>query len=621
MTEQPKRKNLFMRLLSALWAGLDGIRKFVHLILMLFVLMAFLGALSSSTPVVPGSAVMSLAPYGALVEELAGDAFDRALAEVMDNGAPQTLMSDVIDSLEFAKNDRRIKAVHLELSGFGGGSLPKLAMVADAIRDFQESGKPVIASADYFSQGSYYLASVADEVYMHPEGIIFMQGYGRYRSYFSEAIEKLMLDWNVFRVGKYKSFIEPYTRMDMSEESREASANIMNQLWDGYLLDVESARELEDGTVRDMVDNLAELVTEASGDIAQISLDLGLVDGLMTRQQINDRLIELGGPDPDAEDTYSSVDASEYLNSMRMTNPPARENTNVAIVVAAGEILDGSQPPGQIGGDSTSRLLRRALRDDTVKAVVLRVDSPGGSAFASEVISNTVAQLQAAGKPVIASMSGVAASGGYWISANADQIYAAPSTITGSIGILGMFPTYQRTAAYLGINVDGVGTTPWAGELRPDREMSDYTKQVFQQVINDGYDDFLEHVSAGRDIGVDEVNEVAQGRVWTGLDALNFGLVDELGDLDDAVAAAAEAAGLAEGEYGSYVVTEPLSPSEQLIIDLLGGAKAFGVDPAVFVDEPRTLEKLALHFEAIVDPLLRFNDPKGVYAHCFCAID
>lgn len=624
MTDQIKQKNLFLRILSAAWKGLDSVRKVVHLFLMLFVLMAFLGALSTGGPVIPKSAILSISPSGALVEELAGDAFDRALAELMDNGSPQTLMADVIDTLEYAKGDDRIKAVHLELSSFGGGglaSLPKLTIMADAIRDFQESGKLVIASADYYSQNSYYLASVADEAYMHPEGIVFLQGYGRYRAYFSEAIEKLLIDWNVFRVGKYKSFVEPYTRMDMSEESREATRNIVTQLWDGYLLDVESARELEEGTIRNMVDNLADLVAENDGDIAKIALDLNLLDGLMTRQQIRDRLIELGGPDKEAEDTYSSVGASEYLGHMRLTKPESAEKNNVAIVVASGEILDGAQPPGQIGGDSTSKLLRRALRDESVKAVVLRVDSPGGSAFASEVISNTVAQLQAAGKPVIASMSGVAASGGYWISANADKIYAAPSTITGSIGILGMFPTYQRTAAYLGINIDGEGTTPWAGELRPDREMAEHTKLVFQEVINDGYDDFLEHVGSGRDMSVEDVNEVAQGRIWTGLDALNFGLVDELGDLDDAVAAAAEAAGLEAGSYGSYVVTEPLSPTEQLIVDMLGGAKALGIDPGVFVNEPRTLEKLALQFEAMVDPMLRFNDPKGVYAHCFCAFE
>jgi protease-4 len=618
MNEQNKSRNIFVRGASAVWRGLDGVRKVIHLVLMLFVLMAFVGALSGTAPSLPKSAVLSLQPNGALVEELVGSPFDRAIAELMDQATPQTLISDVVDALDYAKDDDRIKGVHLELSTFGGGSTAKLSIVADAIRDFQESGKPVIASADFYSQGSYYLAAVADEAYLHPQGIAFLQGYGSYRPYFSEAIEKLMLDWNVFRVGKYKSFIEPYTRMEMSDESREALTNVVDQLWEVYLLDVESARELDAGTIGDMVDNFADVAIETGGNLAEAAEVFGLVDGLKGREEIRARLIEIGGADEEKEDSPSVVGLGDYLEFTRMLKPDAKQDDNVAIVIAAGEILDGSQPPGQIGGDSTAGLLRRALRDESVKAVVLRVDSPGGSAFASEVISNAVVALQEAGKPVIASMSGVAASGGYWISAKADKIFAAPSTVTGSIGILGMFPTYQRTASHLGINVDGVGTTPWAGELRPDREMSEDTKRVFQQAINHGYDDFLKHVAEGRDMSVERVHEVAQGRIWTGLDALNYGLVDELGDLDDAVAAAAAEAGLEEGSYGRFVVQEPLSPNEQMIIDLLGTARSLGLDPGVFVSEPRALEKLAAEFERIVDPLLRFNDPMGIYAHCFC---
>ena len=621
MTEQGKSRNIVVRLLGGIWRGLDGLRKVTHFFLMLFVLMVFIGAISGSAPTLPKSAVLSLQPTGVLVEELAGSAYDRAIAELLDDAAPQTLISNVVDALAYAKDDKRIKAVHLELSSFGGGSTAKLAVVADAIRDFKSSGKPVIASADNYSQGSYYLASLADEAYMHPDGIVFMQGFGAYRAYFSEAIDKLKIDWNVFRVGKYKSFIEPYTRMDMSEESREATSRVIEQLWDGYLLDVESARGLEQGSIREMVENFDDLVVEKGGNVAAIATEYGLVDGLATREDLRDRLIELAGPDDEVEDAPSAVALDAYLDFMRMLKPGDKADANVAIVVAAGQILDGSQPPGQIGGDSTAGLLRRALRDDSVKAVVLRVDSPGGSAFASEVISNAVENLQAAGKPVIASMSGVAASGGYWISAKADKIYAAPSTITGSIGILGMFPTFQRTAAYLGINVDGVGTTPWAGQLRPDRAMSEPTRRVFQQVINHGYDEFLQQVATGRSMSVERVHEIAQGRIWTGLDALNHGLVDKLGDLDDAVAAAAAEAGLEEGAYGSFVVQEPLSPTEQMIVDLLGTTKALGIDPAVLVNEPRSLERLARQLEAMVDPVLRFNDPKGVYAHCFCRFD
>ncbi len=615
----PPKRNLFVRILSAVWSGLDSIRKVVHLFLMLFVLIAFIGALSGGAPSLPRSAALHIQPNGALVEQLAGSPFDRALAEIMDNAPPQTLVSDVVDALAYARDDDSIKAVHLELSSFGSGGISKLERVAEAIRDFRESGKLVIASADFYSQASYYLASHADEVYMHPEGILFVQGFGSYRTFFSDAIDKLMLDWNIFRVGKYKAFTEPYTRMSMSDEYRESLTHVLDQLWDIYLLDVETARGLEPGTVNTYTQDLATLAAANGGDLAAVALELGLVDELKDRTDIRERLIELAGVDDDNSDAPSAVGMGGYLSQMRLLKGEAPEDDQVAIVVAAGEILDGSQPPGSIGGDSTASLLRQALRDDQVKAVVLRVDSPGGSAFASEVITNQIKMLRAAGKPVVASMSSVAASGGYWISADAEKIFAAPSTVTGSIGILGMFPTYQRTAEYLGMRVDGVGTTPWAGELRPDRAMSEQTKQVFQAVIEDGYDDFLSHVANGRGLTVEAVHEIAQGRIWTGLDALNNGLVDELGGLDDAVAAAAASAGLEEGSYGTYVVEEPLSPGEQMLVDFLGASQRLGISPGFFVSEPGVIERITAELEAMMDPLLRFNDPKGVYAHCLCS--
>ncbi|MEM8815022.1 MAG: signal peptide peptidase SppA [Pseudomonadota bacterium] len=620
MNDQPKR-NLFVRILSGFWRGLDGVRKVTHFFLMLFVLIAFIGAISGSAPSLPRSAALTIQPAGALVEQLAGSPFDRALSELLDNAPPQTLVADVVSALEFAKDDDSIKAVHLELTNFGGGGIAKLERVAEAIGDFRESGKPVIASADFYSQGSYYLAAHADEVYMHPDGILFLQGFGSFRTFFSDAIEKLKLDWNIFRVGKYKAFVEPYTRMSMSDEYRESLTHVLDQLWSIYLLDVESARGLEDGTLNGYAQNLADLAAANSGDLATAALELGAFDGLMNRTEIRERLIELAGPDEDNDDAPSAVDMGGYLSQMRLLKGGLPEGDQVAIVVAAGEILDGAQPPGSIGGDTTAALLRQALRDEDVKAVVLRVDSPGGSAFASEVITNQIKALRATGKPVIASMSSVAASGGYWISADADKIFAAPSTVTGSIGIFGMFPTYQRTAEYLGLRVDGVGTTPWAGELRPDRAMADDTKRVFQAVIEHGYDDFLEHVANGRGLTIEEVDEIAQGRIWTGLDALNNGLIDELGGLEDAVAAAASAAGLEEGSYEARIVEEPLSPGEQMIVDFLGAAKGLGVNPGVFVSKPNVIERVALELEAMVDPLLRFNDPKGVYAHCLCRFE
>jgi protease-4 len=480
-----------------LWSGADGIRKVLHLLVMLFVFSIIVSALSSTTPTVPGSAALVIRPVGRLVEQLAGDPFDRALAELMGDAEPQTLVKDIIDGLEYAKDDDRITAVVLDLSAMPGGGLSKLSRVGEAIDEFRESGKLVIAKADYYGQGSYYLASRADEIYMHPDGILLLSGFSAYLNYYKDAIDKLLIDWNVFRVGTYKSAVEPYTRNDMSGPDREALTSVIDQLWARYKTDIETARKLEQGTIDALLEDLVANVESTGGNLAQLALDFGFVDGLWTRDQIRQRLIEIAGENGD-ESEYPVAQLDDYLQQMRLLGGSSAAEDNIAIVIASGEILNGTQPPGVIGGDSTARLLRKARQDDSVKAVVLRVDSPGGSSFASEVIRNEVDALKAAGKPVVASMSSIAASGGYWVSMAADRIYATPYSITGSIGIFGMFPTFQRSLDALGISTDGVGSTPWAGQMRPDREMSDDAKAVFQLSVNEGYDQFITGVSENR---------------------------------------------------------------------------------------------------------------------------
>ena len=332
-------------------------------------------------------------------------------------------------------------------------------------------------------------------------------------------------------------------------------------------------------------------------------------------------MIEHVGEDEDSESDYSAIGMSDYLSQMQLLQGDKSADKNVAIIVASGNISSGSRPPGAIGADSTGALLRRARNDESVKAVVLRVDSGGGSAFASEVIGDEIAALQESGKPVVASMSSVAASGGYWISVGADRVFASPSTITGSIGIIGMFPTYQRTVKQFGITTDGIGSTPLSGQLRPDRAMAPHTKQLIQLVIEDGYDDFISHVALFRGMEKEAVDAVAQGRVWTGSDALQHGLIDEFGDLEDAIAFAAELVELEEGEFGRKTIKTELSPTEQMIVDILGTAKGVGVDISGLTPERSSLEKIAGHIEGIIAPLLQFDDPKGVYAHCFCDYD
>ena len=614
-------KNIFVRILSAIWRGVDGVRKVLHLLLLVILFLVFFGAMSGSVPAVPRHAALLIQPVGALVDQLDGDPYELALAEVLGEAPPQTLVQDVVDALAFARNDDGIKAVHLELSALGSGGLSKLRRIAAALDDFKESGKTIVASADYYSQSGYYLAAHADEVYMNPEGILFLQGYGSFRSYFKETIDYLRVDWNVFRVGTHKSFVEPFTRMDMSPEDRESRSRLINQFWSMYQDDVESARGLPDGTIDDFTQNLVKKVAAVGGDVAVASVELGLVDQLTTRAEIRSVLKEYAGADAQDDTTYSSVDMHDYLKHSRSLQSSGVAEENVAVIVAVGTILDGSHSPGTIGGDSTAALLRRALKDDSVKAVVLRVDSPGGSVFASEIIAHEILTLQAAGKPVVASMSSVAASGGYWISVVADKIMASEATITGSIGVFAMLPTFQRSLRAVGIASDGVGTTPWSGQLRADRAMSSDAKQLIQLIVDNTYDDFISGVADRRDMDKDAVDLISQGQVWTGADALENGLIDEIGTFEDAISSAAELAGLEAGEYGQKLIETELSSSEQLVLDFLALAQGLGIDPASFVSKPTIIQSFANQLQKLLFQVTQFNDPKGVYLHCFCEFE
>lgn len=614
--------NILVRFFRAIFHGLDSLRKILHLFLLLFIFLMFFGALSGGPPqLIPQKAALVVQPVGQLVEQIAGDPYDRAVAELFDDPPPQTLVADVVEAFRLASTDDRIEVVHLELSALGGSGLSKLQRIAAAMESFRESGKRIIASGDYFSQQGYYLAAHADELYMHPEGIIYLQGYGSYRNYFKDAIDLLRIDWNVFRVGTHKSFVEPYTRMDMSPEDRESRSRLIEQFWTMYENDVVAARGLPEGAINDYAQNLVAYARSANGDLAQAALDRGLVDELLGRAELRELLQGYVGVDSDDDSMYSAVHMFDYLDQMNLLHGPRLETENVAVIVAAGDILDGSHPPGTIGGDSTAALLRRALADESVRAVVLRVDSPGGSVFASEVISQEVEALQAAGKPVVASLGSVAASGGYWISVVADRIIASPATVTGSIGIFGMVPTFQRTLRMAGIGTDGVGTTPWSGELRPDREMADHTKELFQLVIEDGYDDFISGVAAHRELDKDYVDSIAQGQVWTGDDAFENGLIDQLGTFDDAVVAAAELAGLEEGEYGQKLIERQLTSTEQMILDLLSVFRLTGLDPSALVDAPTPVEVFAGQLQKLIAHAGRFNDPKSIYSHCLCEIE
>jgi len=606
-----ERKNPLMRLLGGTWRAIDSSRKVaVNLLFLAIVIALLVVVFSSDEPDIADTTALVVAPKGQLVEQLSAKSIEQMIDEARGAATPETLLKDVIDAIKAGKDDDRVQVLLLDLSSFGGARLTKLQDLGEAIIDFKTSGKKVIATADVYGQDAYYLAAHADEILTHTMGAVVLEGYGRYRMYYKEGIDKLGLDVHIFKVGTYKSAVEPYLLDGMSDYAKEANREWLGDLWRIYLDDVAAARGIPAEDLDDYAQNFPRFMAEANGDTTKAALDFGLADQALTRVETREHLIELVGEDEESH-TYNQVAFTEYLKTVD-DDRFGREakGDRVGIVVARGMILDGTQPAGRIGGESTAALIRQARNDDDVKAIVLRVDSGGGSAFASEVIRRECEKTRADGKPVIASMGSVAASGGFWISTSTDQIWAHPSTITGSIGIFGMIPTYQRPLAeYLGIHVDGISTAPLAG-VRVDRELPPEVGDVIQGIIEKGYREFLQRVADSRGMTTEEVDQIAQGRVWSGIDAYELGLVDHLGDLDDAVAAAAELAELGDDYSVSFIEKEE-EFKDKVIREMLARAMdATGQDVSDTspLDEMfRRIERAAADFEAL-------NDPNHAYA-------
>jgi protease IV len=610
-----------MRIISAIWRGLDRLRRLLHLIFLLGIFLVLLAAAVGERVLIPQRAALLIAPRGALVDQLSGNALDRALARAQGTPLRETLVRDIVDALRAARDDDRIKAVVLDLDELAGGGLSKLQDVAAEIRDFKQSGKPVIAVGDSFTRDQYYLAAQADDVYMNPMGQVLVDGYARFLPYYKSLLEKFYVDYNVWTVGEFKSFVEPITRDDMSPQDEEASRAFLNQLWGAYQADVTTARGMPAPALQQYADDIVALLSEARGDTARLAKDYGLVDDLLTRDVMRERIRERMGetkPASGEPDTYSQVTLDDYVTWLRTEGAPASQPNKIAVIVASGEIVDGSQPPGSIGGDSTSELIRRARADSSVKALVLRVDSGGGSAFASDLILRELERFQTTNRPVVVSMGSVAASGGYWISMGANEIWASPTTLTGSIGVGATIPTIPRTLERLGIHVDGIGTTELAGGLAITRPINESMKGLIGLSVRHTYDDFVGKVAQHRERSVDQIEAAAQGRVWTGSDALERGLVDKLGDLPDAIDSAAELAGLEKGSYMLDYVEQQLGFVETLMLSLTAHVVA-GADR--LVDLPRWPSTVTQALEATLEPmefLDRFNDPRGIYAYCFC---
>jgi len=593
----------------AAWGIIDSARKVTFNLLFLFLAMGLLATLfSNDDPKIAKTTALVIEPKGKLVEQLTAKTVGSLIDEARGAGIVETLLKDVIDAIDAAKDDDRVQLLVLDLNSFSGAGLTKLQDMAEAITNFKTSGKKVIAISDFYGQDAYYLAAHADEVIVNEMGEILIEGFGRGRMYFKEGIDKLGLDVNIFKVGTFKSAVEPFELNGMSEYAKEANENWLGDLWQIYLNDVTAARGLKPQSLNQYAQEFAKLVVQANGYLSAV--DFGLADQALSRVEAREYFIELVGENKETH-SYNRVGLDDYLTTIKEDRfGRETKGKKVAVVVARGTILDGTQPAGTIGGDSTAALIRKARNDEEVKAIVLRVDSGGGSAFASEVIRRELEKARADGKPVIASMGSVAASGGFWISTSSDQIWAHPSTITGSIGIFGIFPTYQKPLAkYLGIRVDGVGTAPLAGGIRMDRELPSEMGDAIQSMVERGYREFLQRVADSRGMTTEEVDKVAQGRVWSGSDAYKLGLVDNLGDLDDAIAAAAKLAELDEDYVVSYIQQEE-GFQDKFVRELMAGAISASNQNSISISP---LNRMLLKVQHAAADFGALNDPNHAY--------
>lgn len=595
------------------WRGVDQTRRFAVNVLFLFLLALLISLLLVDVTLpVPDSAVLVVSPYGDLVEQMTRDPEEDAILVLSGERRPETLMRPILEALEYAAEDERVKVVLLDLDRLGRAGLSKLQELRQAVETFRETGKSVIATGDFYTQSQYYLASTADEIYMHPMGLVLVTGYGSYRNYYKKALDELEIDWNVFRIGEYKSAVEPFLRSDMSPEDRASRQRYLSMLWQAYSDDVERARDLDPGLLQRYATGFSDALTAHGGSAGELALTMGLVDHLAHRDEVRQRLIELVGEDEESK-SFHQIDYGSYLAAVRESDDDSDDV--IAVVVARGGIYDGRRAAGSIGGDSTARLLRQARESEEVKAVVLRVDSPGGSAFAAEIIRREVELIRQAGKPVIASMSSVAASGGYLISTTADEIWAAPTTITGSIGIYSMIPTFERTLGKLGVHNDGVGTGDLAGTLRFERSLPEEGRRAMQLLTEQGYRDFVDAVASGRNKTQGEVEGIGRGRVWIGSDALDHGLVDHLGGLDESIAAAANLAELGD-DYRRVFFEQERDWRERLLSWFV---LQFG--ERLGLERPLGLGFEAAGWQDLISDLTaldRFGDPNGLYSYCFC---
>lgn len=613
-----ERPGPIRHVLGTLWNGVTRVRVALsNILFLLIILFIFLALRGQSPEPLPAQAALLLNPVGSVVEQ---KTFVEPLALLFDDRSPQereVLLGDMVDAILVAKDDPTITALVMELDQMFRIGTSKSGEVADAIAEFRATGKPVIAWNDNFTQDQYLLAAEADELIIHPMGGVVLEGFSNYQWYFADALEKLDVNVHVFKAGEFKGIAEPFLRNGMSEGSREISRRWLEGAWQHYTTRVEARRELPAGSIDAYVDGFPDAVRQQGGDLAEAALAAKLVDRVMQRSEANDYIARVVGASDD-DGVYEAVDFERYLAQRRPGIEATLNKRQVAVIPARGNIRGGEQPAGTIGSGTLGPLIRDAAEDPDVAAIVLRVDTGGGSTFASELIRQQILEAREIGKPVVVSMGSVAASGGYWIAAAADQVWATPTTVTGSIGVFLALPTVEELLERGGISTDGVGTTRFAGSYRPDRALQPEVSAVYQAGVNHFHELFIQIISEGRGLEREVVRPLANGGAILGDVALELGLVDEIGGRREAIAAAAALAGLDEGEYVPVVFEQQPGPREMFLRSLAGDAQALlgGLEPAWTESLSSWSEPLRAGLRVLED----LDDPRNIYAHCLVCL-
>ena len=604
-----------MRLLKGIWRVLSGISRVITvlapLVFVAIFVIAFSAGLSDSTPEpLPEKAALLIAPSGPLVED--APPVDPVSAFLNQDYDQPTLLNDLVRAIRWAAEDDRITALVLDLENLAGPSTSQTLEVSDAMAEFQAAGKPVIAAGDFYTQAHYLLASQADHILLHPEGGMFLEGFSVYRSYLKTFLEKIRVTMHVFRAGESKSAVEPYLRDDMSETERRIVAQWLGGLWSTYTQHAESGRDLPEGEMDRFIADFGGRLQASNNDLAETILAGGWVDVLADHSEMEDALAEWVGVTDD-EGHAEMIGLGRYVDDVKASLSLELEGLPlIAIVPVEGTIVPGDSEEGMAGSDTITGYIDMVLEAEDLAAVVLRVNSPGGSVFASDLIRRKLAEVRAAEIPVVVSMGSVAASGGYWIAAEADEIWALPTTITGSIGAFSAFPTIEGVIDYIGVKVDGLGTTPLAGAASLNRGLSPEMSNIVQALSYGAYEDFIELVATGRNISDADVREIAEGIVWIGADAAEIGLVDQLGGLQEAVESAAALAGVDQWRTGRTQVPPSF---ESILLEELSRSFSASVLP-----KGGWFESLIEGFRPVVKGVSDLRDPMHVYVQCLaCA--